>query len=611
MKPLRLYEVPLEKERVLDVESVLQDSDWYGGRGKANQRTRIFESTACIVAMKGTAFKRGGLESVMSDSEFDPTAKEFFTRFLNEFGSDNTAVKALLDWIVLIGGPTAELRPIKSFIQKSINDYYDKAPKSFEVATALKTNTTDIILIVDGKKDDLFRLLDELEALDAKYPDAKTPPSAKRISTTRKGMCSILDTNKKKILSFYQVSLKKGYGEAQAGKGAEWLNKNYISGTEITKKGTEKTRSIATPGGAWDVGKERGAIKEELETIEDELLREGLLDFLKGKITSAIENVRNFVKWSASFLPRMVRSIIPKIERFAQKVIKRDKGIRAIENILSNVGVPLTEEYFNEASGTNVRLTPSLMNDFKIVDKEFLRGRKINEIHRNNVKLYQKLNQQKVKGREMDPIVMLQGIDAGLISVEAARKEIQSLLKKKPNKQGVWPEVTRQQLNLIFKLGGNFSANVALNGILNGVGSILKNKNIKTLSTAIFTLAASLESEVKFGNTALPVIIVYGGKKGKLEVLGKREDYEEKRLGELTQTGKNLTNFPWLVLSVQKSGGKEKYNTVGFKLLSTFKYKDDKPVPVWMPYSVRTNSGSSFTCTIEAGTPTDNWRGRN
>ena len=51
MKPLRLYEAPLEKERVLDVESVLQDSDWYGGRGKANQRTRIFESTACIVAM--------------------------------------------------------------------------------------------------------------------------------------------------------------------------------------------------------------------------------------------------------------------------------------------------------------------------------------------------------------------------------------------------------------------------------------------------------------------------------------------------------------------------------------------------------------------------------
>ena len=61
MKPLRLYEVPLEKERVLDVESVLQDSDWYGGVNKANQRTRIFESTACIVAMKGTAFQRGGL----------------------------------------------------------------------------------------------------------------------------------------------------------------------------------------------------------------------------------------------------------------------------------------------------------------------------------------------------------------------------------------------------------------------------------------------------------------------------------------------------------------------------------------------------------------------
>ena len=111
-------------------------------------------------------------------------------------------------------------------------------------------------------------------------------------------------------------------------------------------------------------------------------LREGLLDFLKGKITSAVENVKNFVKWATSIIPKLARSIIPKIERFAQKIIKRDKGIKAIENILSKVPGPLTEEYFNEASSTNVRLSQSMMDDFKVVDKEFLRGRKINEVHR-------------------------------------------------------------------------------------------------------------------------------------------------------------------------------------------------------------------------------------
>ena len=167
MKPFSLYEAPLQNVKVLDVEQVLQDPDWYGGTAKADQRTHIFESTACIVAMKGTSFKLGGLQSVMSSSEFDSIAKEFYTRFLNEYGSDPAAVKALLEWIVLIGGPTAGLGKMKAFIQNSINEYYTSAPKSFEAASAVKQNTTDIVLIKDGSVSDFFSLLGELKGLDA------------------------------------------------------------------------------------------------------------------------------------------------------------------------------------------------------------------------------------------------------------------------------------------------------------------------------------------------------------------------------------------------------------------------------------------------------------
>ena len=42
MKPFSLYEAPLQNVKVLDVEQVLQDPDWYGGRAKADQRTHIF-----------------------------------------------------------------------------------------------------------------------------------------------------------------------------------------------------------------------------------------------------------------------------------------------------------------------------------------------------------------------------------------------------------------------------------------------------------------------------------------------------------------------------------------------------------------------------------------
>jgi len=622
---LQFSEAPLQNVKVLDVEQVLQDPKWYGGSKKANQRTSIFESTACIVAMKGKAFKEAGLKDVMKDSEFDPIAKEFYTRFLNERkefnGSDPGAIQALIKWIVNIGWPTAELRPVKAFIQNSINDYYNAVPKSFEVPTAVKTNTTDIVLIVNGSKGDLFKLLGDLTALDIANSKAKTLPSAKRIKTTKDGKCTILDSDGKESISFYQVSLKKGFGEAQGGKAAEWLNLNYISGMEDIKKIDPKTgkpgqqiRAIARPSKADPLAKERG-YADEYETVGDIMLQEGFLDFLRGKITSAIEDVKNFVKWSVSSVSKVTSAIIPKIERFAQSVIKGDKGIKAIENILSKVPGGLTEEYFNEVSSTNVRLSQSMMDDFQVVDKEFLRKRKINKVHRNNVKLYTKLNKKyKFKGRPMDPIVMLQGIDAGIISVKSTRKEIQSLLKKKPNKKGVWPEVTREQVNLIFKLGSNFSANISIHGILRGIESVLKQKVYGTLSAALFSLAADLEAEVKFGNTALPLIIVYGGKNGKLEVLGKRENFQKKRVGELikTEKGKKYNDFPWLVLSVQKSGGIEKYNTVGFKLVSTFKEnKDGEPVPYFMPYSVRTNSGSGFTCTIEAGTPIEKWRGRN
>ena len=73
---LQFSEAPLQNVKVLDVEQVLQDPKWYGGGAKADQRTHIFESTACIVAMEGKSLTLSGLQSVMNDSEFDSIAKE-------------------------------------------------------------------------------------------------------------------------------------------------------------------------------------------------------------------------------------------------------------------------------------------------------------------------------------------------------------------------------------------------------------------------------------------------------------------------------------------------------------------------------------------------------
>ena len=578
MKPFNLYinEAPLADKEVLDIETVIQE--WYPGTTNADKRTHIYESTACIVAVKGIPLTTPNLTSAMKDSEFDGVAKTFYERFLKEFGKDADARKVLLRWIELVGGPVTQLGKMQSFIQNSINNYYSDAPKTFEVLTAAKTNTADVVLIQNGSVKYFFALLKELSMV----PESQ---QIRRVRTTQGGMCTILNTDKKGLISFYQVSLKKGVGEAQAGKAGSWLNKNFMQGVSLDKP--KNVSKLAHNMGVVD---------------------EGLLDFLKDKITSAVDDVKNFARWSFATLTKISRALLPKIERFAQSILKRDKGIKAIENILSYVPVPLTEEYFDEKAGSGVKLNQSMIDDFKVVDQEFLKKKKINEVHKKNVKLYQTLNKRYTfKGRPMDPIVMLPNTTAGLIGTRPARQQIQRVLKMQPG-----DFVSREDLNLVFKLGSNFAANVAIYGILSGIQSDLlsKPKVYKTLSSAIFSLAANLESEVKFGNTALPLVIVYGGKKGKLQVLGKRVEYQEKRKDELTKTGKKLNDFPVLVLNIGKAGGKEKYNTVTVRIISQFIEENESIVPEFLGYSVRTNSGSNFTCTIEGGGTTTNWRGR-
>ena len=65
----------------------------------------------------------------------------------------------------------------------------------------------------------------------------------------------------------------------------------------------------------------------------------------------------------------------------------------------------------------------------------------------------------------------------------------------------------------------------------------------KNLSQALFAFSAEVESEVKFGNTSLPLVIVYGGEDKKAIVLGTRSDYKQDKTIELSQTGMEVNNF--------------------------------------------------------------------
>ena len=126
----------------------------------------------------------------------------------------------------------------------------------------------------------------------------------------------------------------------------------------------------------------------------------------------------------------------------------------------------------------------------------------------------------------------------------------------------------------------------------------------ENLSQALFSFSAEFESEAKFGNTSLPLVIAYGGEKGKAVVLGTRDDYKRDKTDELTQTGRDFNDFPVAVISVRKATSKgdttkQLYNVIHLKTVTDFKDVGGKPEPVYLMFELIADQSRSFTLKIE------------
>ena len=484
----------------------------------ATDRTQIYEAAVVLVAMAGPNLSSSKIKSVMKSDEFSSVAKSWTTSILEE---DRNG-EVLSEWYANIGYPISKLGNFKDFIHENINKYYRSTPSSFEYPGSQKDNTADVVLIVDGTKSDLFSMLEEIKSL----PEKEQIMSA---TTEKDGKVTITDS-KSKTISFYQVSAKKAYGGAdrgRIGKVGAFINKNIIKGTPHL------------PSKLLDLLDED--YYSHLSKSEYDIFLEGFFGDTITKFKSVIsQGFTSFKSWAMSTIGKLKGLVTKVAQSVVNRVISKDKGFQAANNIIREAGL----NNLVEAPGDKIILTSKLREELNAIQPLV---KKINTIHKKNISLVEKLNKRpKMKIRPRPPIYM-PNPTGGLIDESTVLKEIKKISDTKGDK------VSRDKFKLVVSIAANAAANIAINAILKTVERQIEN--YEDLTESLFAFSSTLEAEARFGNTALPVVITYGGKDGKNVVLGKRDDYTKRNAKELVEKGKELNNFYIAVIEIYKSGG--------------------------------------------------------
>jgi len=552
----------LPQEKQIDVDSLVSAED-------STVATEMYEAAGVIVGMAGLKLSSQKISSVMSNSEFSPTAKKWIENFL-KVHPNKEALDALLNWIILIGGAVADIHGgvFKDFIHKNIKQYYDNSPITFEVPTAEKPNTADAVFITNGKSSILLDTFKKISKLSDKQQSS-------RVRTTKKGLVTLLDEKGKEIVSFYQISLKKAFEKARIGRATTFVNKNYAGGI-----------SLGSPTGA-------AAVRQYLQ------LPEGFFGDVFSKFKDIVSGgFKNFVGWVKKKYTKIGQVIAGVAVKLSNQMIKSNRGIKSISNVMNmtQLNESSLTSFLGEKKSQDITVTKTLVKEFKTIENEFIKQDNINKTHKQNIALLEKLNSSyAVPGRKVPPILMLPNKNAGIVDMIAIGNEISKVIKSKEG-----DIITKSDIYVALKVGMNFSANVAILAILK---SIERNiSQYENLSQALFAFSAEVESEVKFGNTSLPLVIVYGGEDKKAIVLGSRSDYKDNKTSELSTTGSNFDDFPVAIISVKKSkSGKvnQLYNVIQFKIVSDFKEVGGKPEPIYLMFELIADQSRSFTLKIE------------
>ena len=367
---------------------------------------------------------------------------------------------------------------------------------------------------------------------------------------TDNGRIAIEGTN----VEFIQVSLKKGQENARIGKLNTLINTIYGQQANMPSKLTAEEEG--------DLSKfmEEGFFDDAWKKVKGNFSK--LLDFVKGILTK----VRN------SILKAGIRAI---------KSIQRDKAHTAATKLLKETGFTISE-----AAGDDVEINKSMLKEMSVLKNEIIKKDLANKEY---LKIIQNVN--KVNSVKAGAIIIENSGTDPILEMKNFQRAADIVLTRK-----LGGRITREELFPALKLCVNYASYKTFNTILEDMQKRIPE--YKKASDALVQLNAKLKAEAMFGNTLLPLWIVYG-MGGGAHYKSTRNEFADKSGAEIAKLGESM-DVPYMVIQIGRSGGKKNYNSIYLLMLSGSIKMGDEIKPEYIKIQFINRSGSGFSYKIDA-----------
>jgi len=507
------------------------------GGGKTSEA--VFETWVHIVAkLSGnkTTPTSKDIDSILSsEKEINAEGKEWITNFRKK---DSKKEEFLIQAIELIGGDVKKIPNINwgnvDVLHKNIKKYYQKVPDTY-IQKGSKDNTADMVFVIKGSVSELLSSL---------------PKST--MSWTDKGIISIEGTD----LQFIQVSLKKGMENSRIGKLNTLINDIY---------GQQQNRpSKMIP-------------QEEQGSLEDFMQNEGFFGDIKDFISKGIKAALSFAKKVFS----KIRNSLLKTAIKMSKTITKDKMHKSAKNLMKLTGFTITE-----AAGDDVKINSAMLREMKALKNEIIKKDLVNKEYDTLLSNVGKINSKK-KGS----ITIINNGTNPKLEMKNFTSPADIVLSR-----GLNSHITREELFPAFKLVSNYASYRTFNAVLSDMFS--KLDKFEEATDSLVQLSAKMKAEAMFGNTELPLWIVYGTGGG-AHYKHTKKDFTTDTAKEIAKYGESM-NVPYMVLEISRSGGKSDYNSIYLHILTGAVKVEDELKPEYVKIQFINRSGSTWSYKIDA-----------